>query len=1087
MKGIKTLTLLSIMMVNISLSDNIETNALILSSKRRNTSISKKANEIKKVNEVKEEDDFFNFSKAKKIELLLKVNSESTILSTRNMFLKNELYGSAKIYEFLKLSGGLDFRAKTFKPQNYYGALGLDFKEFGSIELKLHSSKKLDLKYEYEKKLKDLDINLNTSYSLFNAARKLAGTDNEIRVEHLYALNANLGYNLGNNFKLITDLNLSASTWKLLNNFFMYNLSIGAGLDYKNNVLAGIYIAHYNKREQRFIDDEHSTNHDLNSIYNKGFSFRGYVGYEWEKRLNESSKLGLVGKVGANLDKQIISDRSELNDDGEVEVIRDWGPITINNNSFATISPQLGLKYKVNDNLNIEVEYEASILFHKTGYIVMGNKIRTGLKYTGEKLSGKSIIDVLDLNSSSSNEIFKKNIYVRDNTELRLRHEKKENNKQLASNNPLIKYEVKKELNIGALIGKNKDLFVFLGGEVVGKDLKYKMDKKTNLKTIEGLDGIANIGLNFKRKLNKNIELTFNGGYQHKGGMEANVKEGLKLRGLWDKKYEEDEMARKEFYHSQGLRFKNDEVLISGVLDLDYETTKSKIGIIYSAEELVYEKSRFEGFLNLNQRLGNFNINGNFNYKLKDIHEVLDRMGRVKGDVSLSGKVGNLEIIGKTYVHIGSIIRSDKDRTFGGEGSLVYKNRNINLKTTLKHETMYDYSENESKEIYSKPRPKKDKTNSLVQKEEFLFNLGYINKNIELKSNIKVRSKILTDIKNGIKIDTNKYNKNDTNNKNKDFTVLLAYTDNELNTKLGDITLRLSSKYRYNMDMNDSKKLTHKHLGLVGVGITYDRKTNNLMLKNSIDARYLISYSDNEDYSIINAWMDNNVDYRVNNNLRLKGELNLTSSNKVKLLEKKGMEILALGDLKGIIEANLSDKVEFKNETGLNAIVLFDFKNGNNSISSSSKQQSPVLKELLLDPTHSYKVYNKNSLGYEIVDGIKLISNLEFSYLSGYKSDKLYSVLKDIKRKLMDENGIIGIGNNEKKKIEEEKSKYESKSGLSVIAIKPGIEGEFKILNDRLTVKPKVEVQVNFTNDSYPTYKYKSTNAKAILNIDYKW
>ncbi len=57
---------------------------------------------------------------------------------------------------------------------------------------------------------------------------------------------------------------------------------------------------------------------------------------------------------------------------------------------------------------------------------------------------------------------------------------------------------------------------------------------------------------------------------------------------------------------------------------------------------------------------------------------------------------------------------------------------------------------------------------------------------------------------------------------------------------------------------------------------------------------------------------------------------------------------------------------------------------------------------------------------------------------------------------------------------------------LERISINPGLEAEFKFLNDGLVIKPKTEVSINFDNEK-PTYKYKSISAKATLNVDYRW
>ncbi|WP_064607575.1 hypothetical protein [Streptobacillus moniliformis] len=144
MNGIKTLTLLSIMMVNISLSQT--------TPKKRNTSTRNQTTEVK-------ENDFFNFSKAKKIKLELNANLESEFNSS--LLRSNNIFdGSLTLYEFLKLSGGVslsrDQIGAELNGEETYLSLGLNFKKFGNIELDIDSNRVLRLRYEYKKILMTL-------------------------------------------------------------------------------------------------------------------------------------------------------------------------------------------------------------------------------------------------------------------------------------------------------------------------------------------------------------------------------------------------------------------------------------------------------------------------------------------------------------------------------------------------------------------------------------------------------------------------------------------------------------------------------------------------------------------------------------------------------------------------------------------------------------------------------------------------------------------------------------------------------------------------------------------------------------------
>ncbi|CAM3096179.1 hypothetical protein [Streptobacillus ratti] len=668
-------------------------------------------------------------------------------------------------------------------------------------------------------------------------------------------------------------------------------------------------------------------------------------------------------------------------------------------------------------------------------------------------MKNKTILGILALSSLSS---LSTTFYVKNDAESKLKD----------NHNTTLGYSISNDLNIGALLGKNKEVFVYLGG-------KIEKNEKTK-------DGKVNIGFGFKKNINEHIELTLNGGFQYKDGMEDSIKEGLKLRGLWDKKYEDDEKARRELYHSQGLRLKGNQILASGVLDLDYDTTKSKIGIIYTTDSFNSGMGRLESFVNLKQKFGRHELEVNLNHKAKNT--ILDKLGRLKGDVKLSSKYGNLEIIGKGHAYLGTILISDKHHAYGGEFGLVYEKNNFNLNSSLKHETFFDYSGNLSDDDKKKDKaPKSNPTEKLLHKEEFLFNLGYKGRILELKSLNKVKGKVFT---NKNQVDTDKYKVTGEN----DLTVLSAYTENEIKAKSRNFEFRLESKYRYNMNLDNSKEIFHGHVGLAGLGITYENNTDKLNSKHSIDARYVMGYVDIRPLAVVNAWFDNKSEYRVNDKLKLIGELNLTSSNRLGMIfQVNEIEILGFGDTKVGIEYKVNERIETKNEIGAKAIGLFKYIDNQGS-SGNDDSLSRHLVDLFLHGQYNYKVYNNNSLSYKVKEGIKVTSKLGLSYSNMFDSDRLYTALRDIKRKQIDENGIAKISKKDIEKIREEKTKF----GLNIdqkILLNPGVEVEFKFLDDKLSIKPKGEVivEISSNNTQGNGLDYRNAEAKVGLYLDYKW
>ncbi|ACZ01277.1 hypothetical protein [Streptobacillus moniliformis] len=132
------------------------------------------------------------------------------------------------------------------------------------------------------------------------------------------------------------------------------------------------------------------------------------------------------------------------------------------------------------------------------------------------------------------------------------------------------------ELNWGGIFGKNKEVFTFVGGEV-------NLDKDTNF------GGEILLGINVKKAITKDIGLILNAAYQYndkamnKKAFEENIREVLKSRGEWKEEIEKDKYKLKRYYRGQGLRFKGEETLFSGVVDYNHKLFKLQSGVIYTA------------------------------------------------------------------------------------------------------------------------------------------------------------------------------------------------------------------------------------------------------------------------------------------------------------------------------------------------------------------------------------------------------------------------------------------------------------------------------------------------------------------------
>ncbi|WP_065107436.1 hypothetical protein [Streptobacillus moniliformis] len=617
------------------------------------------------------------------------------------------------------------------------------------------------------------------------------------------------------------------------------------------------------------------------------------------------------------------------------------------------------------------------------------------------------------------------------------------------------------ELNLGGIFGDNRELFTFVGAEINGENT---------------IDGKLTTGLSVKKRLIQEIELILNAGYQYKGGYENSIKELLKSRGEWDKKFDKDKDALKEYYHSQGLRFKDEESLFSGIVNYDHSKFKLHSGIIYTAGYLKNNTFRLESFVNIKGKKNNHELEGDINYKLKK--DTYAKGGRLKLGLNTTSKLGKVELSNKGKIYLGTLIPNKKNYSILLESQSKYNvNNNLELLGGIGAEVVFKEVEsgkaaNELKVLYNS---------------EIKFDLKYSNDKLELESNNKIKGRVETK---GLKLNAEEYEKN-----KKDQTIALAYSGNMLKSRLKDFDIRVVGRYagKVNMkkDSNDAKFDKTEHLLEVGTGLTIEKKNKRFDTRSSIDGRYIFGRIEDKNFSILNLWSDNKAEYMVNERLILSGELNFTSSNRLSILNHNSNddELLLLADTKGTIDYKINKKLSLTTTIGAKSISLFSQLNNGAmaAASQSSGGGNGQSNKLHLKGQYGYKVYNDNKVKYQVKENIGIVGKLGISYADNITSDKLYESLNKIKRDQIKDKGIEEFSKEDLKKITEEENNFGTDT-RSLLLIAPSVEGEISYLNDKLLIKPSLGVDIKANIKSNQSkLEYKATNVKTGLKVEYRW
>ncbi|WP_064591144.1 hypothetical protein [Streptobacillus moniliformis] len=623
--------------------------------------------------------------------------------------------------------------------------------------------------------------------------------------------------------------------------------------------------------------------------------------------------------------------------------------------------------------------------------------------------------------------------------------------------------KVTSEINWGGIFGKNKEVFTFLGVGA-GGEKQFKSSGKREFNT-KGY-----IGINLKKKLTEELELILNASYQYKdnNNHEGAIKELIKSRGEWKKEFEEDKEALKKYYHSQGLRFKEEESLFSGIVNYKHKLFKLHSGVIYTAGYLNNGDYRLENFVNIKTSKGKHDIEGEINYKIKK--DTYAKGGRLKLDLNTTSRLNKVDIHNRINLYLGTIIPNKKDYKILLENGIKYSaSNNLELNTTASAEVVFKQIETNTKATDLK----------VLYKPELKLNVKYNKDNIDIESNNKLMGRVETK---GAKLDKDEY---DSSSK-KDQTIASVYTGNMIRYKSIRGVGKYSGIVKMKKGTNSADFERVEHLLEVGAGLTYEKKIGRLDIRHSVDGRYIFGYIE-KNFSILNLWSDNKAEYRLNNKVTLKGELNLTTSNRLSIInhDSNTDEFLLLADTKGTVEYKLNNKTDLTSTIGAKTISLFStLKNAQMKNSQSNTTNNGP--DLHLSSKYTYKVYNENKVKYQIRDNIGLITRLDVSYADNFTSDKLYESLNKIKRNQVGKKGLEEINKEALNKINKETAKFGNSK--SILLISPSVGTELKYLNNKLIINPNLGVDVKaHIKENGNKLEYKTTNIKARLQVEYRW
>lgn len=453
-------------------------------------------------------------------------------------------------------------------------------------------------------------------------------------------------------------------------------------------------------------------------------------------------------------------------------------------------------------------------------------------------------------------------------------------------------YNLSTDLKLGIFLGDNKDFYGF-GGFKLDGDAKTSFTQK------------AYIGSVTDTAISDNTNLRLTAAYNYnKGDLEKAVILGLKEKGQWDKKLDEDENKEDKEKALKNLGFRlgdyeaskkkyDNNVLVSTVFDTDYNVAKTKLGIIYNSNNFSFHRTELFGNIKTTDKLSNkYYAEANMSYVLGKDKKITSELskdvklfddyntktnykigGTLKGDVKLGAKLGNFDLSTKEKLHLSSLLfdeysgeeyasnTDDAEKTklrpeyvfrVGTENTAKYSKDGYESKLVLN----YDANVAHKPIIVDKGNEKSKNNNGIMEHKVKVEVDSKYNKN-NIEANLNLVDKVdyyhlLGNTEEAKTYYTEKLGK--VNN--------VFYTNAKLGTRVSGVGLSLNGKYYINSDFRIVEKEGKKSFEstnkeyylLVGPSVDYSKNTDKYEVSTEFNARYLHAKytSDVKNYKLIN-------------------------------------------------------------------------------------------------------------------------------------------------------------------------------------------------------------------------------------------
>ena len=678
------------------------------------------------------------------------------------------------------------------------------------------------------------------------------------------------------------------------------------------------------------------------------------------------------------------------------------------------------------------------------------------------------------------------------------------------------KFPLKTKLDLGFFLDEKKDSFVFTGVQLSGEG-----QKEGSFRTKDGFTGAkAYAGVRLNTKVSENETLTLNAVASNRDkdykAVEDAVKEHLSANGLWTaekrKELEQDYKLedREKFYKENGYVYgENDRLLLSALLNGNYETGKYNLGTFYNLD--AKGNSRLDSIAKAEKELGKVKLEANLEHLLgyqkgftvdengrhflteTDAAGNLKYAGRLKGDVKLSTDklVDGLYMHTKPHFDLGTVLAITEDQEAnisstralkaGLENEVKYTGiKNVEIKGQLNYDA----------EVLNQPTT--DATTVITSGDiKQTGNAGEMLHLPNAKLDVKYDDgKLLasTENKDTLFVGQHFGNPVDVNDSTK--KILPEILSNEFETK-NTVEYKFTNNFKGNAVANyklendfyltkDGTKTypNYGHTLLTGFGLGYE----NSMVKSELNARYALSASNTFDEDGTKKYVSefghevlantrNEAKTMLNKDVTLTGTLN--AFNRIYVESVK--------DYTGFFGAKAGVKAEYAKDQWMASAEL----NGKYGlVYEATKDTDTTLG-------HMAAAQLKTGLGYSFDANHKVGFELDNVYSYALPNTYFDRTEEGINR-LMKDNFKTSVEKSvddyifakaKAKDMLGEVTRLED-SNLHILDVMPKLNAEFKY--GKVTVKPEVSAKFGFGLKS-DSFRLTNIEGKGKLNVEYMW